>query len=308
MNSNKSLGRHKSDQSLGKDKMEKQETREEMKGEAARKRINAKRIREITDGLFSTLTDFILYWFLVLPTASLGKSRTSSGMYRAFFQADKTMQEINYRYFKNAYRKLKEKGLINSIKEWKNKQIATKNGLKRLRSLLPSYHEERFWDGNLYIVQYDIPERQSWIRNLLRDYFLKKLGAILLQESSYLLFNNPQDLINRLLKDKPDFEGNILISKLTKEGILGEENIEEFIWYKSGLYDVNNDYRNFIEKYKEKEKISTVEMFREYFSILKKDPQIPFEFLPDEYLGDEAYLLFLKYFKKTLLYKRPHLI
>jgi CRISPR-associated endonuclease Cas2 len=287
--------------------MEKQmnKNKEKIKGILAKRRINAKQIREMTDGLFSTLTDLVLYWLLLLPAASFGKSRSSLGVYKAFAEAETMMEEINYHCFKNALRKLKEKGLINSIKEWRSKQIATKEGWGRLKEVLPSYREKRFWDGNFYLIQYDIPENQRGIRNSLRDYFLKKLGAVLLQESSYLVFNNPQDLIQKFLEDKPHFEGNILISKLTKDGFLGEDDIKEFIWYKSGLYDVNNEYRNFIDKYKNKKDVSLAEVFKDYFFILQKDPQIPFELLPDEYLGDEVYLLFLRHFKNTPVRRRP---
>jgi phenylacetic acid degradation operon negative regulatory protein len=271
-------------------------------GEKARKRVSSKQIKQITEGLFSSLADCVLFYLLLLPAASFGKSRSSRGVYEMFNQAEGALQEINYYFFKNAYRKLKEKGLIASIKEWKNKRVATNKGLRRLKNLLPFYDEERVWDKNLYIIQYDIPEKQSYIRDQFRDWFLKKLGGIRLQESSYLLFNNPQELIKRFLKEKRDFEGVILISKLTKDGFLGEEKIEDFIWWQSGLAELNVEYREFLDKY-DKEKNSLSKMFQDYFNLLKKDPQVPFELLPDEYLGDEAYLLFNKYFKKTLFEK-----
>ena len=272
-------------------------------GQKALRRVNSKQLREITDGLFSYLTDFVLFWFLFLPAASFGKRRSSQDIYKMFSEAEQSLEAINYRSFKNAYRKLKEKGLINSIKQWRNKAIATGKGLRRLKSLLPFYDEERFWDKNLYIVQYDIAEKQSRIRDQFRDWFIKRLGGIRLQESSYLLFYNPQELVKRFLKDKQDFEGVILISKMTKDGFLGEEKIEDFIWWQAGLAELNVEYREFLEEYSKKEKISLSKMFQDYFNLLKKDPQVPFELLPDEYLGDEAYLLFNKYFKKTLLNK-----
>jgi len=275
--------------------------------EKARRRVVAKQIRQITDGLFSSLTDFVLFWLLFLPAASFGKTRSSRAIYQMFNQAERMLQEINYHSFKNAYRKLKEKGLIESIKEWKNKKIATNKGLKRLKSLLPCYDEERFWDKNLYIVQYDIPEDQDYIRDQFRDWFLKKLGGIKLQESSYLLFYNPQELIKKFLKDKQDFQGIIIISKLAKEGFLGEEKIEDFIWWRSGLAELNEEYREFLTKYGKKEKISLTKMFKDYCNLLKKDPQVPFELLPDEYLGDEAYLLVKKFLKNTLFNQWPRL-
>lgn len=275
-------------------------------GKKVKKRLSSKKIKKITEGLFSNLCDFFLYWLFLLPASSFGKSRSPADIYQMFREADSLHCEINYQSFKNAYRKLREKGLIETIKEWRNKRVATKEGIKRLKSNLPFYDEKRFWDGNLYLVQYDIPRTQNRIRNLLRDWFLKNLGAIALQDSLYLVFLNPQDLLRDFLKDKTNFEGNILISKLNKDGILGEERLEDFIWYKSGLAELNVEYQNFIDKYKKAKKVNRSELFRDYFSILKKDPQIPFELLPDEYLGDEAYLLFLKFFKNTLFNMHVH--
>jgi DNA-binding transcriptional regulator PaaX len=268
-------------------------------GKLSKKRLAKKRVKELTEGLFSSFCDFLLYWFLLLPVSSLGKSKTSVAVYQMFRDADRLHHDINYQTFKNAYIKLRRKGLIRSIKEWRNKKIATKEGIKRLKSILPFYDEKRFWDGNLYLVQYDIPRKQNHLRNWLRDWLLKKLRAIFLQESLYLIFFNPQELIANFLKDKPHFQGNILISKLEKDGILGEEKIEDFLWRKTGLEELNAEYQNFIDKYKNKKikEVNLGEVFREFFSILNKDPQIPFELLPKHYLGDEAYLLFLKFFK-----------
>jgi phenylacetic acid degradation operon negative regulatory protein len=274
-------------------------------GEKAGRRIIAQKVSQITQGLFSNLADFTLYFLLFLPTASLGKPATSSGIYHTFQEADQALGEINYDSFKNAIRKLKEKGFLNNFKEWKNKKIATIEGTKRLNSVLPFYHEERFWDGNFYIVQYDIPLEQNRIRNLLRE-LLKRLGSIKLQKSSYLLFYNPQDLIKQFLSKHQEFSGNILISQLTKHGILGNEDMVKFLWQQAGLEEINLEYKEFIDKYRSGKNFSHQEMFIDYFSILKKDPQIPFELLPTNYLGDKAYLLFLKYFKTTLYYEHMY--
>lgn len=274
-------------------------------GKKATRRVNTKKIKQVTDGLFSNLVDFVLYTLLLLPASSFGKQSTSIGVYKMFNEADMLQKDINYKSFKNALRKLKEKGLIKSLKDWTNQQIATKEGIKRLKSIVPFYDEERFWDGNLYLIQYDVPRKQNRIRNILRDLFLKKLRAVKLQQSLYLLFYNPQDLIKQFLKDKPNFEGNILISKLTKDGILGED-LMQFIWKQSGLADLNEKYRNFIDKYNKIITSSSSEMAKDFFSILKQDPQVPFALLPDEYLGDKAYLLFQKSIKNTLFYEHVH--
>lgn len=269
-------------------------------GALAKRRETAKTIRQITDGLFSSLVDFTLYSLLLLPAASFGKRASSAGVYSTFKEADEMLSVCDFQSFKNALRKLKEKGFISSIRDWQNKKIATLEGLKKLKMILPFYDEKRFWDGNLYILQYDISVDQNKVRDALWR-FLKKLGAVKLQQSSYLLFSNPAELINEFLKDYPYFSGNTLISKLTKQGILGGEDISKFLWSRAGMDEVNSQYRSFIDRYKMSKDISKSKIFLDYFSILRKDPQIPFELLSDEYLGDEAYLLFLRLSKNTLL-------
>lgn len=275
------------------------------KNNSASARVIAKKINQTTEGIFSSLIDFTLYSLLLLPAASFGKSTTSRGIYEAFGEANALFKEINYHTFKNSWRKLTEKGLINSLKDWAKKEIATTEGKKRIQSLLPFYDEKRFWDGNLYIVQYDIPIIQNSLRNDFRQFFLKKLGAVMLQASSYLLFYNPDKLIKKYLGQKQEFEGNILVSKLTKDGFIGEAEIKEFIWDKANLSCLNYEYEGFLKKYS-KDGFSKVDLIKDYLAILKKDPQIPFELLPDKYLGDEAYLVFLGYAKNTLFNMHVH--
>lgn len=272
-------------------------------GRKTKERVKAKKIQKFTNGLFSNIMDFALYYFLLFPISTIGRTKGPADIFQASVKAELLSYQVNFKQLKNAYRKLREKGLITSIKEWQDRQIATNEGIKRLKNLIPFYDEERFWDGNLYLVQYDIPIRQNQIRDRLRDWFLKRLGAVALQKSSYLLFNDPSDLIKSFLDNCSDFEGSILISRLKKDGILGKGQLEKYIWRKSGLDKVNIQYSNFITEYKNEKKINKINMYNDYFSILKEDPQIPFALMPDEYIGDEAYLLFLKHFKDTLFYK-----
>lgn len=272
-------------------------------GELARRRVVSQKVKKVTEGLFSNIFDFALYTLLLLPATSFGKPSTSKGVYQMFQEANALGEGINYQTFKNAIRKLKEKRFIERLKDWEEEKLATQEGIKRLKRILPFYDEKRFWDGNLYLVQYDIPVERNRTRDLLRDWFLRGLRAIQLQKSLYLVFFNPQKLIQKFIEGKSGFEGNILVSKLARDGFLGEERIEDLLWQKSGLEGLNLEYENFIDKYKKKNKVYPSEIHTEYFSLLKKDPQIPFELLPSHYLGDEAYLLFLRHIKHTLFHK-----
>lgn len=277
---------------------------EQVPGSLAKGRLTKKAIEQLTNSLFSTTIDATLYWLLILPVASFGKKGSMMAAFDILEEADYLKEKVSYKQFKNAYLKLKQKGLITSVKEWKNKSIATEKGRKRLRSNLPFYDEKRAWDGNLYLVQYDIPIHQNAVRDQFREWFLKRLGAIKLQDSSYLLFDNPQELIKRFINQIDDFEGNVVISRFSPDGFLGEVDLKEFLWKKAGLSNINDKYKLFLEKYRQKDDSRPKsELFLDYFSILKEDPQLPFKLLPEEYLGDEAYWLFLKRSKSTLFYK-----
>lgn len=144
-----------------------------------------------------------------------------------------------------------------------------------------------------------MPVKQNLVRDALRR-LLKKLGGVKLQDSAYLVFSDPSELTKKFIEEHQDFLGNILISKLTKHGFLGDMDLVTYLWTQSDLANINNEYREFIEKYKKEKVASPVQVSIEYYSILEKDPQLPFELLPEEYLGDEAYLLFLSLVKNTL--------
>jgi len=129
---------------------------------------------------------------------------------------------------------------------------------------------------------------------------LLKLGGIKLQNSLYLTVNNPYKFIEEFKKEY-SFEGLILVSELSQRSFIGEEDLKSFVWKMAKLDIVNDRYRDFINRWKNKKgEVSKTKIAIEYYSILKDDPQLPFELLLDDYLGDEAYLLFQRFIKKSL--------
>ena len=75
--------------------------------------------------------------------------------------------------------------------------------------------------------------------------------------------------------------------------MIGTKTLKELMEKVFLLSHLNLRYREFVYKAKSgKEKRG--ELIYLFLSILNEDPQIPFSFLPDDWLGEEAYVLFKK--------------
>lgn len=169
--------------------------------------------------------------------------------------------------------------------------------MRRLKDRLPFYDEERTWDKNLYLVVYDIPIKHNPKRDVFRD-ALKLLKSAKIQDSVYLTPYNPQELVDRIVKEQ-NIRGEILVSTIDPNKGLGTvKNIKQFLWETYELEEVNDRYAKFIGSYSHIKK-DRIEKLRTkigftYLSILQDDPQLPFDLLLNEYLGDKAYLLYEK--------------
>lgn len=253
------------------------------------KRTVRKEIKKRTHQLFSATTDCLLFCLFV-PLAAGGKRRTARGVDQTFEEAFGLLQGINYQTIKRALYHLKNKGLIKNAKDWALEPIITAEGKKRLESYLPVYDEKRIWDGRLFLVNYDIEITKNRLRDLFRG-TLRQIGAIKLQNSLYLTFYNPHKVLQDFL-DEHDLHGTALVSELGKDGFIGQGELKEFLWEQAGLEKLNQHYEEFIEQYKNQKHFSKTQVALDYYSVLRDDPQLPFQLLKDEYLGDQAYLVF----------------
>ena len=167
----------------------------------------------------------------------------------------------------------------------------TKEGKDRINSLLPTYRKKRTWNGHFYLVIYDIEEKKRQERNILRGY-LGKLGCGLLQNSVWLTPYSPQKILHDFIDEKK-LSGAIIVSDIGKDGSIGEERIDELINKIYKLDELNLKYKELISLL-ESGSLSKIQAEFQYFSILQKDPQLPFEILPFGWLGDKAYQLLNK--------------
>lgn len=233
------------------------------------------------------LTDLLL-WQFFLVGASVGK-RGSRGVYEAFCEANQTLEEINYKAFKRAIDNLRRKNFLKWNKKLNRLEIEiTKEGKQRLSTILPRYQEKRTWDKKLYLVAYDIPEKKHFFRDLLREY-LKRIGCVKLQASVWLTPYSPTMILSQFVKEN-GLEETILISDLGIEGTVGGEDIKSLVKRVYKLDQLNSRYEEFIDKYAQGN-YAKAELGFAFNSILKDDPQLPFEILPKGWLGDKAHKL-----------------
>lgn len=253
----------------------------------------------VSDGLLGTLTDFLLFNFYV--SAELLNANSPGQIYQAYEKASKSLKGLNYRQFKRALSYLVAKELVTKQTVSKRKREGqikislSQNGTKRMNGILSVYKKERSWDGKVYLITYDIPEAKKRKRDLLRAY-LKRIGCGLLQESVWLSYYNPKKEVKNFISEN-GLSSLILISSLGKEGSIGDEDLKTLLNRVFKLKTLSEDYHKFIRKFETKKISSEFEISLAYFNILKNDPQLPFELLPNDWLGDKAYQLLISKLK-----------
>ncbi len=249
-----------------------------------------------TDGLLGAAVNCILWSFYIFG-ASFGKSKTSYGAYQMFREANEAFKDFNYESFKQTVFYLRRQRLIPKAARYNEIDIAvTVLGRKRLAALLPAYEERRPWDGHVYLVSYDIAETHHRTRGLLRE-FLKKIGCAMLQESLWMTPYTPRKLLSEFMRAH-DVRGTVLVSKLGKDGTVGEENIGSLLDRVYHLRDINDRYRAFLDQVP-RIKNDPFRMAVSFQRIVSDDPQLPFPLLPKGWLGDTAYRTYKRYMKLT---------
>lgn len=265
-----------------------------MSATAAQRRELKKKLLAFTNGLFGYTTDFLLYCVFMNFTL-VGKSPTSRGVARGSREAEEILETVNYQTIKNALANLKRKGLLKTTSAKLLEPSITQEGIQRIKEYLPTYKTKRTWDKLIYLISYDLPNDKIWYRRKLID-SLTKWGSARIQDSFYITPYNPKKMLEQFTKENGSY-GEVLISTLSKDSSISEEkNIKELLWRYYKLEDVNHNYEGFIVEFSRKQpsQINKIDIATLFLAIVKKDPQLPFELLPDRYAGDRAYLLFRK--------------
>lgn len=257
-----------------------------------------KQVVKLTKNLFSTAMDLVLFTvFYGVELSSAGRS--PKGVFRASYKANEMVELIKYETYKRSFYHLQQKGLIETIHSDIKKIRITRHGRKRLSQRFPVYLTKRPWDGKIYLITYDLPEKRRKERNLLREY-LRRLGCTMLQASVWVSVYDPRQLVQEWALDK-DFEELILVSDVGQDGSIAGKSIQELVY---NLYDLDasdKHYRSFTLKYAEKQNsIDPLLLELEWASCVEKDPQLPFELLPSNFSSQTAYQLYCEHSNKDL--------
>ncbi len=256
-----------------------------------------KTLLDASEGLVATATDLVL--FLTILPFSMGGAYTHGEVSRRTEDVSKFIgEDFNYRTIKNTIGKLVAAGLVTKHTKRNALDIAiTKLGRERIDAIIPHYHEDRPWDGHLYLVSYDVPAKPKTKRDKLREY-LRRIGARLLQESLWLTPYNPRDIVDDFVMEN-EIGGSLLVSKLGTDGAIGSEKLLDLISRVYGLDALNKRYDDFLDTWKGKWKSGSLfGVATDYLSILKQDPQLPFPLLPRDFLGEKANRLYQSFTNK----------
>jgi DNA-binding transcriptional regulator PaaX len=257
------------------------------------------KIAEFSQNLITAAADLVLFkiylgadWKLVGESSEGGTEGEWEGLEEAFPE----LPELTAAKILRALRFLLKQGYIGIIPHEDHlvPQI-TEEGGKRLDSIFPVYQKERPWDQKFYLVNYDVPVGKNSKRDALRSFLKDELGCVMLQSSVWLTPYNPVKSLSKFV-EKGDLSERVVVSVLLEDWALPA------VGKIYGLEDVNRRYREFVGRaegvkgekgLKEDERMVTA---FEYFSILRDDPQLPFELLPKDWAGEQAQEVFEKLF------------
>lgn len=246
-------------------------------------------ILKATKGLISNVGNFLLWQIALLE--ELGPTHgeefsTGRKTKELALRVDGIDANEYYKTLRNSFYNARRKGWIKE-----NKKL-TKEGKERLRGIIPTRHQPKKWDGNWYLVVFDVPEQNRMIRDAFRER-LKTLGFGQLQRSvwisPYNFLANVQDIIERY-----HLFSQAILSQTDKLGQEDSRSLANKVWK---LDRINDDYKEFISRYRNRspKEVYSFKVRIDYLHVLGRDPQLPQQLLPLDWTGEEAYKLYQRF-------------
>lgn len=179
----------------------------------------------------------------------------------------------------------------------------TSQGNKKITRDFPLFSlQKRKWDKKWRVVIFDIEEANRSVRDSLRKK-LKELGFGMIQKS---VFISPHNVIKDMLEFIESVGLNDLVytfeasnlatggarelaNKVWKLEVLNEKYREIIEKIEDGYLNIKHDRVKMLNSEGKEKKIELAKELREtYLSILLRDPFLPKELLPSEWLGEKA--------------------
>lgn len=259
----------------------------------SKKQLIVNEINAITAGLTGSAID------LVVLAAAFGGSLvlfgpTAKNLYanikykNAFKIANYLFRKFKQTQFREALSRTASKGLIFKIAN--GEYILTSEGKKYARKLIPEYKKPQKWDGQLWLVTYDIPENNKKVRNILRDR-LQQIGCGMIQKSVWLSVNDPRKWLKGFVEEK-SLSGLVIVSHLGRDGSVGEENVKSLISRVFKISLLEKRYKKWLKQIQETGDQNLHSCIFSYLSILKDDPVLPDQLLSPNWIGNRARNIF----------------
>ncbi len=240
-----------------------------------------RKISKFTKGLVSTIIDLILFEARLLGEI-ITNPAASHSLKVMLNKIDEKMGLASPKK-KNAIYNARKEGWI------KRDGTLTKEGREKLNRILPLRQKPARWNKKWYLAIFDIPEKMRRKRNILRER-LKKLGFGKLQASVWLSSYNYLNNILEIIKFYK-LEPYVILSGTDKLGQEESQDLSRRVWK---LDEINVEYKKFIQKYSSQKEHSKFELEVDFYSIFKKDPQLPLDLLLSDWKGERAYKLYQK--------------
>lgn len=253
-----------------------------------RERATTEIVKDLSLGVLDTFVDFGL--FIVAFWAqgyALGSGRKD--IFEALSDSAKFIKAVKKEYLKGGFYTAAKKGFLRKTNEG-NWEVTAVGGT-RLDEVLPKYHSKRPWDGKIYLITYDIPEKMKKVRDLLREY-LKRMRCGMFQASVWLTPYNPKKILAEFILERK-LLGFVVVSDIGKDGNVGQMSIRELVREVYELDKLNERYADFLKEAEQGE-LPFWEVKMLFLSVLKDDPQLPFELLSGNWVGDKAHESFSK--------------
>lgn len=176
----------------------------------------------------------------------------------------------------------------------------TSQGSQKVHEDIPILRlAQKKWDKKWRIVIFDVQEVNHTHRDTLREKLLL-LGFGRWQKSVYIAPFNVKKEIDEYLKNNNFFPAAVCL-EASQTSSKDDKVLAETVWR---LYELNEEYANFIsdcEMLTETSKIKKEEvhnLWLEYTELALKDPHLPHELLPDNWLRDNAKQAIIRIVKK----------